>query len=60
MCAYSSSINEKYKSLLKQAHRSLAYWTQIAKVDFTDDLPARSPRAGDGCFLSFPIQSTSL
>ena len=32
------SIKQKYGDLLKRARRSLAYWTQIAKRDFTDDL----------------------
>lgn len=32
------SIAKKYGQLLKKARQSLAYWTQIAKRDFTDDL----------------------
>jgi len=32
------SITRKYRDLLKQTRRSLAYWVQIAKRDFTDDL----------------------
>lgn len=34
------SIATKYKKLLQQARRSLAFWTQIAKRDFTEDLLA--------------------
>jgi plasmid maintenance system antidote protein VapI len=32
------SINEKYRVLLKQRHRTPAYWSQIARRDFTEDL----------------------
>jgi len=32
------SIKQKYGDLLKRTRRSLAYWVQIAKRDFTDDL----------------------
>ena len=32
------SITKKYSKLLRQARQSVAYWAQIAKRDFTDDL----------------------
>jgi plasmid maintenance system antidote protein VapI len=32
------SISEEYGKLLRQTRRSLAYWVQIAKIDFTDDV----------------------
>lgn len=31
-------INARYKALLANARKSTAYWSQIAKRDFTDDL----------------------
>lgn len=32
------SVATKYKKLLQKAQRSLAFWAQVAKRDFTDDL----------------------